>query len=257
MDPSSQPEIAPPGRLAGLVAQRPFAAFVVLACAIAWGCLLVYAVTQVRGVLFLAGLGPAAAGALVSWRLGTLPAWWERLTRWRVSPWYYGYALGLPVLLYAAANGLAVLYGAGYDASQMDGAWAAYLATWGAALFLGGLEEPGWRGFALPQLQGRMSPVRATLLVGLVWGLWQLPISPLAVLLTVPLSFFYTWLFNRTGSVLLCLLLHASTVQAQEHLVIVADSVGLEAAVVVTLAAAAGGLAVATRGRLGMREPAG
>lgn len=35
-------------------------------------------------------------------------------------------------------------------------------------------EEPGWRGFALPRLLERYSPLRAGLLLGLMWSFWHL-----------------------------------------------------------------------------------
>jgi hypothetical protein len=38
------------------------------------------------------------------------------------------------------------------------------------------LEEPGWRGFAQPLLQGRMSsPLAASVALGIAWSLWHLP----------------------------------------------------------------------------------
>lgn len=44
----------------------------------------------------------------------------------------------------------------------------------GFAIFAGLCEEPGWRGFLLPHLLTRRSPLAAALLVGLVWGgLWH------------------------------------------------------------------------------------
>ncbi len=91
-------------------------------------------------------------------------------------------------------------------------------------------EEPGWRGFALPRLETRYTPVAATLLLGLVWALWHLPqalvdprfphgftsLAPLVLLALLTLvgivfmAFFYTWVYNNTRSVLLCMLLHGS-----------------------------------------------
>jgi len=37
-------------------------------------------------------------------------------------------------------------------------------------------EEPGWRGYAPPKLQCMVGPFRATILLGLVWALWHLPL---------------------------------------------------------------------------------
>ena len=83
-------------------------------------------------------------------------------------------------------------------------------------------EEIGWRGFALPVLLERMSPITASALLGTAWGLWHLPLYlmpgqssfpyPLFLLLTIGLSFVYTFLFlNTKGSLLAAVLLHAGT----------------------------------------------
>jgi uncharacterized protein len=37
-------------------------------------------------------------------------------------------------------------------------------------------EEPGWRGFALPRLQARFNPVVGSILLGLLWAGWHLPL---------------------------------------------------------------------------------
>ena len=63
------------------------------------------------------------------------------------------------------------------DWSILDTRLAAFLPSLlQTALFFGGNEEPGWRGFALPRLQDRFSPVRSTLVLGAVWAPWHAPI---------------------------------------------------------------------------------
>jgi uncharacterized protein len=91
-------------------------------------------------------------------------------------------------------------------------------------------EEPGWRGFALLRLEPCHPPVVATLVLGPSWALWHLPLvfvdprfshgftsfAPLVLLALLTLvgialmAFFYTWVYNATQSVLLCMLLHGS-----------------------------------------------
>jgi hypothetical protein len=85
-------------------------------------------------------------------------------------------------------------------------------------------EELGWRGFALPRMLERWSPLSASLILGLIWGLWHLPaffISGLAqnrmalpvfLLATISVSIIDTWLFLRTnGNLLLPILVHLMT----------------------------------------------
>lgn len=95
--------------------------------------------------------------------------------------------------------------------------------------YQGGLgQEPGWRGFALPRLETRSAPVVATLILGLAWAFWHLPLvfedprfphgytslAPLVLMALLTLvgialmAFFYTWIYNATQSVLLVMLLH-------------------------------------------------
>jgi hypothetical protein len=85
-------------------------------------------------------------------------------------------------------------------------------------------EEPGWRGFALPGLQGSgLSPLVSTLILGVLETGWHVPILFLEegglqpfflvgfILGTVAVTFWYSWLFNHTGgSVLITLLSHAA-----------------------------------------------
>jgi len=73
-------------------------------------------------------------------------------------------------------------------------------------------EEVGWRGFALPRLQERYSPLVASLVMALLWFAWHLPLkwaNPDVIpylyfaLSFIPSSILLTWLYNRThGSIL-------------------------------------------------------
>ena len=89
------------------------------------------------------------------------------------------------------------------------------------SLFLRGAlgEELGLRGFALPRLQTHMSPFRASLIIGVLWGAWHLPVfigrDALSImafsLLSIGLSMMFTWLFNGSGGSLIpVLLFHAA-----------------------------------------------
>jgi membrane protease YdiL (CAAX protease family) len=105
--------------------------------------------------------------------------------------------------------------------------WAAILpavAPWWANPFnlLGGPlnEEPGWRGFALPRLQQRYGPLLGSLVLGVVWIGWHLPLFLVPGWLTVPvwayaillicLSVLMTWVVNRSNrSIVPAVLMHA------------------------------------------------
>lgn len=90
-------------------------------------------------------------------------------------------------------------------------------------MFINSGEEIGWRGFALPRLQKLFkNPIYATLVLGVLWSTWHLPIYltpgqssfPLILFFffTIGLSFIYTVVFNKTGgSLFSAILLHAST----------------------------------------------
>ena len=81
-------------------------------------------------------------------------------------------------------------------------------------------EELGWRGFALPRLQLRFQALGASVVLGLLWGLWHLPLwftgmgweqMPfwLFTWVCVVASVVMTWICNNTrGNMLLITLFH-------------------------------------------------
>jgi len=87
-------------------------------------------------------------------------------------------------------------------------------------LFVGLGEETGWRGYALPELQKRYSPLIASLVVGVFWAAWHMPLMgvefradviPAFLLSVLAGSVVMAWLFDRANGGLLPLpLLHAA-----------------------------------------------
>jgi membrane protease YdiL (CAAX protease family) len=84
-------------------------------------------------------------------------------------------------------------------------------------------EEFGWRGYALPKLLKRNNPLVASLILGIIWSLWHLPLHfiPATTQYVIPiweyaaqtvlLSILYTWLYQKTrGSVLIAGVFHAT-----------------------------------------------
>jgi uncharacterized protein len=205
----------------------------------------------------LGGFGPPFAAWLLLRRdAEARRRWVVSILRWRVPLRYYLAALGLPILLFAVANVAVAMFGEPVEVGLVAERWPVYLATFAFTLVLGGaLEEPGWRGYALPRLQQRFTPLGATAILGLAWGVWHVPIyGPLGFVVPFVLAFFYTWLYNRTGSVWLCILLHASFTPAQEHLLLLRDEVHGVTDLAIGIAYLGGVLVLLamTRGRLGV-----
>jgi membrane protease YdiL (CAAX protease family) len=166
----------------------------------------------------LGGLGPLLAAMLASWREpGGVRALFAPLKTWRVGFGWYPLALFLPGAIFSVGMAVRALFG-GADA----GPWfywpsAAPLIIAMVVFPVG--EEFGWRGFALPRLLRVHGAVRASLLLGLIWGVWHLPmfllvgIKPRELALMAVFfpaaSLVFTWLYRHTrGSMLLALLMH-------------------------------------------------
>jgi uncharacterized protein len=184
-------------------------------------------------VLVFAGMSLATAA---------LDRWWLRSSEYSWTP---------PASVWALAAGLAV---------------AMFLDA--GAVF----EENGWRGYALPLLLRQLSPVRASVVLGLAWAAWHYPVKYNAltdygprgvaylaaftlkiVLLTVVMTYFW----QRTGqSTIIAIAMHGlsnDSLRLQGQLI--GDSLRLsvlsELTICGPLAVVALVLMVRTRGRLG------
>lgn len=150
----------------------------------------------------------------------------RRLGRVRVPLIWYAVVLLLLPVLWLVAVSIPTLLGL----ATITFAWSGSIALDG--LVPGLIEELGWRGFALPRLQARQSAFAASLLLGVLWGLWHLPLRialglPLtaaglvqfifSVLELTAWTVLFTWVYNNTkGSLFLMVLFHASGNIAQE-----------------------------------------
>ena len=248
----------PAGGLRGWVRGHPVAAFFVLAYTMSW-------LAWIPAILFGGGqamlvpgaFGPAVAAVIVL-RVtgGSVRAWARQILHWRVRPRWYLYALGLPALLFAVVNATLAVLGKPVDLSLLADRAPSYLAGFAfVALLGGGQEEPGWRGFALPRLQQRFTPLRATAVLAVLWGLWHLPIYGVGFVGPMLFAVFYTYLYNRTGSVGLCMLLHGSFTATLDSLTLTTDSLTVDLTILATLVAATLVLVAVTRGRLGFAPP--
>jgi len=103
--------------------------------------------------------------------------------------------------------------------------WLLVAVNFVFVLLIGGPlgEEFGWRGFVLPALEARFHPPWDSLILGVIWAVWHLPLFfissaaqhnfpfMLYVLSAMPLSILITWIYHGSGnSLLLVMLFHAA-----------------------------------------------
>jgi membrane protease YdiL (CAAX protease family) len=85
------------------------------------------------------------------------------------------------------------------------------IATLYGVIFVTIGEEVGWRGHALPALQARYGALVSSVILGVMWALWHLPVffnpdthysdHPFIIQLAfqIPVAILFTWVFNSTG----------------------------------------------------------
>ncbi|MFC7138121.1 CPBP family intramembrane glutamic endopeptidase [Halobaculum litoreum] len=121
------------------------------------------------------GLGPLVAAAVTARIAGDFRPWAAQLTRWRVPARWWVYAAVLPTGIVALVVALQVLAGGGLDPTRLPPV-GTVVAIAVSTFLRGGLEEPGWRGMALPLLQKRLNATVASVVLGVVWTTWHLPL---------------------------------------------------------------------------------
>ena len=183
--------------------------------------------------------------------------------RWRVKARYYAFAILLPFIILGLAHFLWRLGGGEAGVAWLD---VAGLAPGLGAIIAGSLgEEIGWRGFAQPLLQRKLTIFWASVVVGLLWATWHCwPLfAPggheqgwlldvgLTYLRLVSTAVLYGWLFNVSGgSLLLVMLAHAAHNVAVTSMPVPEMAHGLGALVAVLYFIAAVALGIVARRQL-------
>lgn len=209
-------------------------AFVVFTFAWSWG--LGFAASQIKpqsialstALLITSGFGPSiAAFAVVGAFSGGkgLCDWLARCLNWHVGSRWFAPAFLVPPVVMLIALCIYILLGGIVPAPIPAAHIPLAIANFGLVLLVGGPlgEEFGWRGYAMSALMARTTWRVASLLIGVVWGLWHLPLffmvgtaqsqMPILVFMLNILagSVLFGWLFARTnGSVLPAIVLHTS-----------------------------------------------
>jgi uncharacterized protein len=204
-----------------VVRRYPLIVFFVLAYVFSWWPWPLYAFGLSPSPII--AFGPFLAAILVlalTTGKGGVVTLLRRMVRWRVRPVWYAVALLLPVAISGGAALLnVVVLGASAPSPAELGAWSGLVPTFFLLLLVPGIggawEEPGWRGYALPKLQGGHSALLASLILGVVWAFWHLPLMVIGQIhlsdpvFIVAWTVVFTWVFNDTnGSVLIAMLMH-------------------------------------------------
>jgi uncharacterized protein len=172
------------------------------------------------------GLGPTLAALLavsLTPREGSLAAYGESLTRWRVPLAWYAAAFLLPPILAFTLDLLAARFGAQTPYFPAFRDLSRIPLIFLTMILGGGLEELGWRGVAQPMLERRFSRLPSAAIVGIAWALWHLPLFfihgvsqyganfQLFAADVLGNAFLLAWIYGGTGSILVCVLFHAAS----------------------------------------------
>lgn len=226
-----------------VIMQYPVPAYFALAFAVSWGGLLTVVGplgfigateptgTQLPFVFVAMFAGPTLAGvvltSLIDGRAG-LRELRSRLLRWQVGArWYAVAVLAAPVPMVVTLFALSrtdPVFVPGIFASEDKASLLAFGVV--AGLMTGFFEELGWTGFAVPRLRVRSGILTTGLVLGVLHGAWHFPLFsggdvsgavPWVVfvpglLFTVLPAFrvLMVWVYDRTGSLLVAMLMHAS-----------------------------------------------
>jgi len=177
-------------------------------------------------IILIGGFGPSISGFIVTriyYGQGSVWALLSKLKQWQVNIGWYGIALLMIPILAVITLLISTAFGIPFPTSEQILNVLLIGLIWPLLAALG--EEFGWRGFALPKLQERYNALVTSVIIGLFWGLWHLPMDifgtgnygllffPNFILVHVisvtVLATLMTWIYNNTEeSMLMMILFH-------------------------------------------------
>jgi uncharacterized protein len=220
--------------MTAIIRRYPLPVFFILAYLLSWIFLIPLMLSQ-QGVgirisydifFLLGGWGPTLAAILITALIAgkqSVKAFLIRGLQWRVGFRWYLVVLLLPAITGLGAIFIHMVFGGEAPQFLIREYGLMLIPIFLIGLFTGPIsEEFGWRGFAQPLLQDRMNPVFTSLIIGVIWGLWHIPLfytpgtSQAEMNLFwftvngVALAFLFTWVYNNTGgSIFMAILFHA------------------------------------------------
>jgi len=150
-----------------------------------------------------------------------IKSFFGRALDFHIKPVYLVIALGLPLVIHVIAHYLALAVGLDVAKTLFPSEVSVAPIVLAIPYFFlmlilgGGQEEFGWRGYAQEPLQEKIGVIPASLVIGLIWGIWHLPLWFMAgdlhsaysylafVMMTTSISIVYAWLYNSSGKKLI------------------------------------------------------
>lgn len=237
-----------------IIRKHPLIAYFSLAFVISWSAALLAILpilvqrrplSQTDGLLMFPPLllGPACSGLLLTYmehgRRG-VQALFQKVGVWRVGLRWYGTLFIPPLFVFAVLI---------VSSRLISPVFRPHLSPLGLAygILPGFVEELGWSGYAFPKMQQliRKSVVPSSVILGIIWGLWHLPVVdflgaafphktylPLFALgfifIMTGIRVIISWVYSHTQSLLLPQLLHAVSTASLAVLAPVSISPGRE-----------------------------
>ncbi len=187
-----------------------------------------------QGLNFLFGIGTfgpfisAIITQLIFSDLESLKAYFKRFFHFKFELKWYLYIILIPVASTAIAVISAFLNPETRSSLfQFDFPWYFPLFLLVNQVFSSGMEEPGWRGFATPEMQKFKNAEDSGYTIGFIWSIWHFPfliflygdiynwnillmVLSLAgyIGLTIPMAIITVWLYNNTQSIGALIIFH-------------------------------------------------